>query len=79
MKINNYLERNILGGCAAAIHQHSKQQQECAHRPHNFHLITTIEAHICFQRLCVFIPPFFCVAEIAAFTDDRQFESALVE
>lgn len=37
----------------------------------------TSEAYICFHRLCVFSPLF--VAEIAAFTDDRQFESALVE
>lgn len=65
------------------IYQHSQQKQECERGPRNFHLITTMEAHICFHRLFVFIPFFslslFFTAEIAAFTDDRQFESALVE
>ena len=30
------------------------QRQECVHRLHNFHLITTTPARICFHRLCVF-------------------------
>lgn len=81
MKINNYLDHNKLRVCSSAVYQHSKQQQqECVRRPHNFHLITMIKAHICFHRLCIFITFFFFfVAEIAAFTDDGQFESTLVE
>lgn len=41
------------------IYQHSQQKQECERGPRNFHLITTMEAHICFHRLFVFIPFFF--------------------
>lgn len=82
MRINNYWDHNKLKVCSPAVYQHSGLQQEqqqkaCVRWPYNFHLITMIKAHICFHRLCIFIT--FFVAEIAAFTDDGQFESTLVE
>jgi len=80
MKINNYLDHNKVGICGALLYittPHSSKNV-CA-RPSNFNLITMIQAHICLHWLCIFIPFFLFVAEIAAFTDDGQFESALVE
>lgn len=83
MKINNYLYHHTLRGghTVAVLYQHFEQQHKCCvHRPHSFHLITMIETrlyHVVVDASVSLFPVF--EAEIAAFTDDGQFDRALVE
>lgn len=78
MKINNYLDHYILCAALSYISTHTAAGM-CAQASQFPPDYNDAGSYLFSPAVRLFFLSLLLVAEIAAFTDDRQFESALVE